>query len=231
MTARDGRFDFKANATTSARERRTTLGGQPRKPRPDGALRGRVRASSCPAARTVPDLGRAWHPQRSPDVAGGTLVPERELCQLCRHPARSSADHRDDDDRVTAPVCPCSPQSSPDVTNVTPATGTLRSVVDPGPAVDRGHGSAPGPPRSTDPPRKCGERGGCGAAPRPGLMALCPTRAGPGCHTPQPGGPASLGAGAPGAAALRLAGVTGTGPGRRWAARNPARPNAVVTLA
>ena len=32
-------------------------------------------------------------------------------------------------------------------------------------------------------------------------------------------------------AALRLAGVTSTAPGRRWAARNPARPVAVLNLA
>src|SRR5580658_969514 len=38
---------------------------------------------------------------------------------------------------------------------------SLVVVVDPGPAVDRGHGDAPGPPRSPDPPRRCDERGGC----------------------------------------------------------------------
>jgi hypothetical protein len=48
--------------------------------------------------------------------------------QPCRHPVRSSADHKDDDDRVTAPLCPCSPQSLPDVTDVTPVGGTLRSL-------------------------------------------------------------------------------------------------------
>lgn len=81
------------------------------------------RATDSRAAR-IPELTvrckrvRTRGLRRTGSIRGGR--------QLWKHPAWPSADHRGDDDRVTASACPCPSQSSQNITGVTARGGTLR---------------------------------------------------------------------------------------------------------